>query len=176
MLHKSLCPVKQKSNHRWGHALSKFLMHGNYAAGCVPTQGIQTCHIHRGAYARTGRSLIGKLLAGGTGGCTHCTGAHTAFPRHFQSRPGKYRAETWKLVHCSGLCPLQSPLAWGEQRGQTQQLLWQFGACLALVPKRRTQLHCQCWLWHLPFNVHRDDVMQCLTINYYFINRDMWVV
>lgn len=116
------CPVKQKSNHRWGRALSKFLMHGNYEAGCVPTQENQTCHVPGGACARTGRNLTGKL-AGGTGGCTHCSGA-----QHF---PGTSSAHlentvhcsgTWKTLHCSGLCPLQEPLAWGEQKGHFQSL------------------------------------------------------
>lgn len=163
------CPVKQKSNHRWGHALSKFLMHGNYEAGCVPAQGNQTCHIPRGACARTGRSLLGKLLAGGTGDAhTACTGA-----QHFQctSRPGKHSALLWdwKPVHCSGLPPLQEPLAWGEQRGHVQQPPWQFGACLASAAKRRMLLPCQYWLRHLPFNAHIDDVMKGWTINYFII-------
>lgn len=93
------CPVKQKSNHRWGHALSKFLMHGNYEAGCVPAQGNQTCHIPRGVCARTGRSLLGKLLAGGTGDAhTACTGA-----QHFQ---------------CTSSADLENTVHWSEPENQ----------------------------------------------------------
>lgn len=117
------CPVKQKSNHRWGHALSKFLLHGNYAAGCVPTQGNQRCHIHRGACARTDRNLMEKPLAGGMRECTHCTGA-----QHFPGPPSTdlentgHGSETEKPVHCLG-CVLCSSHWHGVNRGDTSNSL-----------------------------------------------------
>lgn len=166
------CPVKRKSNHRWGHAFSKFLMHGNYEAGCIPTQWNQTWHIHTGASARTGRSLTGKLLAAGTGGRgdvhTACKGA-----RYFQCT---CNADLESSECCSEPSPLQEPLAWDELRGDVQRPPWQFDVCLPLTPKGRTLLHCQYWLWNLSFNIHADDIMQWLTINDYFSIKEIRVV
>lgn len=88
------CPVQRKSNHRWGHALSEFLMHGNSEAGCVPTRWNQTCHIHTGGSARTGRSLIGKLLAAGTGG--RGRGATHTPPAREHVIPGALPVQAWK--------------------------------------------------------------------------------
>lgn len=86
------CPVEWKANHGWGHALlSKFLMHGNYEAGCVPTWWNQTCHIHTGDSARTSRTLIGKLLAAGRGGRSD---AHTAAKEHVIS--SALSTQTWQ--------------------------------------------------------------------------------
>lgn len=106
------CPEKQKFNHRWGCALSKFLIHGNSEAGCVPTQGNQTCPIHRGTCARTGRISQGNFLLEAQGN------AHTAqnsISRCFQSWPGRHRALVWDMK--------KGALLWAVSRGHRSNSL-----------------------------------------------------
>lgn len=163
------CPVKRKSNHRWGHALSKFLMHGNYEAGCIPPRWNQTCHIHTGASARTGRSLVRKLLAAGTG-----AGAMHTLPARERIISSALSMQTWKaqsiaLSHRLCKCHWHKMNREEMFNGLPDNLM---SACLS-VPKGG---HC--------FFVSTDSEispliytqMQWLTINDYFSIKEIWVV
>lgn len=160
------CPMKQKSNHRWECALKVSYAWQLWSRVCSYPGKPNMSH-PLGSCARTGRNLIGNFLLEAQGNAPHCTGA--------QCRPGAL---------CFALRPEKQCIAWAVSSAAATGMGWAEGtnpiSSLPVWPgphsQRRTLLHCQYWLWHLPSNAHIDDVMQCLVVNYYFIIRDMGVV